>query len=232
MMDINKHKFFMLQILKDIYADIELSSILGFKGGTALLFFYDLARFSVNLDFNLLNSEKEKLAYKKIKKILLKYGTIFDEAIKFYGSIIVLNYGAGERKLKIEISNSQWESNYEIKNLLGITIKVMVESDMFAHKLCALLDRAEVANRDIFDSWFFMQNRTPINKKIVETRMEMPLSEYFQKCITHLEEMSNKGILNGLGELTTADMKNFVRNKLRTETISLLQFYKEFPILI
>ena len=232
MMDINKHKFFMLQILKDIYADIELSSILGFKGGTALLFFYDLARFSVNLDFNLLNSEKEKLAYKKIKKILLKYGTIFDEAIKFYGSIIVLNYGAGERKLKIEISNSQWESNYEIKNLLGITIKVMVESDMFAHKLCALLDRAEVANRDIFDSWFFMQNRTPINKKIVEIRMEMPLSEYFQKCITHLEEMSNKGILNGLGELTTADMKNFVRNKLRTETISLLQFYKEFPILI
>ena len=74
MMEINKHKFFMLQILKDIYADIELSSILGFKGGTALLFFYDLARFSVDLDFNLLNSEKEKLAYKKIKKYCLNTG--------------------------------------------------------------------------------------------------------------------------------------------------------------
>ena len=38
-MDINKHKFFLLQILKDIYSDTELSSTLGFKGGTALMFF-------------------------------------------------------------------------------------------------------------------------------------------------------------------------------------------------
>jgi len=60
MIDLNKHKFYLLQILKDIYTDIEISSSLGFKGGSALMFFYDLPRFSVDLDFNLLDIEKEK----------------------------------------------------------------------------------------------------------------------------------------------------------------------------
>lgn len=221
----------MMQILKDIYSDIELASSLGFKGGTALMFFYDLPRFSVDLDFNLLDTSKEQQVYDKVRAILLKYGKIFDEAMKFYGPIIVLDYGVGERKLKVEISNRQWDNSYETKNLLGVNMRIMVEADMFAHKLCALLDREEVTNRDIFDSWFFMQKQTPINALIVETRMQMPLSDYIQKCIDHLEAMSDKGMLNGLGELMTEDMKKFVRTKLRTETISLLRFYQQFPIL-
>ena len=108
----------MVQILKDIYSDIELASHLGFKGGTALMFFYELPRFSVDLDFDLLDIAKEKMVYEKVRKILLKYGKIFDETMKFYGPIIVLDYGAGERKLKIEISNRQWDNRYEIKNSL------------------------------------------------------------------------------------------------------------------
>lgn len=138
MVHINKHKFFLMQILKDIYSDIDLANCLGFKGGTALMFFYDLPRFSVDLDFNLLNPAKEKTVYEKVRKILSKQGKIFDEAMKFYGPIIVLDYGIGERKLKVEISNRQWDNHYEIKNLLGINMQVMVASDMFAHKLCAM----------------------------------------------------------------------------------------------
>lgn len=231
MIDLNKHKFFMLQILKDIYSDIELSSSLGFKGGTALMFFYDLPRFSVDLDFNLLIPRNEEIVYHKVQTILLKYGKIFDEAQKFYGPIIVLDYGTRERKLKVEISNRQFDNHYEIKNLLGINMQVMVKPDMFAHKLCALLDRATLTNRDIFDCHFFMQQRTPINKALVETRMEMSLDEYLQKVISKLDSMSDRGLLNGLGELMDETTKHFVRTKLRTETVDLLNFYKEFPII-
>jgi hypothetical protein len=110
-------------------------------------------------------------------------------------------------------------------------MKVMVQADMFAHKLCALLDRDSITNRDIFDCWFFMENQTPVNKSIVETRMNMPFSEYLQKCILVLERMNDKGLLQGLGELMDNEMKQFVRTKLRTETIGLLKNYKEFPIL-
>jgi len=231
MVDKNRHRFYLVQILKDIYSDLELANSLGFKGGTALMFFYNLPRFSVDLDFNLLDAYKEEIVYRKIHQILLKYGKIFDEAKKFYGPLIVLDYGKDERKLKVEISNRVFNNRYEIKNLLGINVKVMVQEDMFAHKLCALLDRNAIANRDIFDCWFFMQKQTPINKTIVETRMDMSLSDYLQACIEHLEGMSDQGLLQGMGELTDGKMKRFVKVNMRSELIKLMKFYKEYPIL-
>ena len=231
MININRHKFFLVQILKDIYSDIELANWLGFKGGTSLMFFYDLPRFSVDLDFNLINTDKVDFVYDKVRSILLKYGKITYEDKKFYGPILVLDYGVDERKLKVEISVRQFDNRYEIKNLLGINMKVLVQPDMFAHKICALLDRKTVTNRDIFDCWFFMQKQTPVNKSIIESRMEISYCDYLQKCIEALENMSDKGLLQGLGELMDNDLKHFVRTKLRTETIGLLKFYKDFPIL-
>ncbi|GHT54256.1 hypothetical protein AGMMS49982_18640 [Bacteroidia bacterium] len=231
MLDITKHKFYMVQVLKDIYSDAELANCLCFKGGTALMFFYELPRFSVDLDFNLLTPDTSDAVYQKIRKIVLKYGKIHDEAQKFYGSIIVLDYGIAERKLKIEISNRPGNNEYDICNLLGINIKVMTLSNMFSNKLCALLDRSSVINRDIFDCWFFMSRQTPINQEIVEQRMDKSLPNYLQECIDAMENLPNKSLLDGLGELVNPDIKAFIRNKLRTETITLLKFYKEFPII-
>lgn len=229
MLDINRHKFFLVQILKDIYSDIELASTLGFKGGTAMMFFYDLPRFSVDLDFNLITHDNQDLAYENVS-ILLKYGKIADEAKKFYGPVLVLDYGVGERKLKVELSNRFFDNRYEIKNFLGINVLVMVEEDMFAHKVCALLDRNTLTNRDIFDSWYFMQRQTPINTKLVETRMQMPYADYIRQCIVKLESMSDTGLLHGFGELMDTEIKTFVKTKLRKEAISLFRFYKDFPI--
>ena len=230
-MDINKHKYQMMQILKDVFSDAELSEVLAFKGGTALMFLYGLPRFSVDLDFNLLDNSKDEIVYGKMRNILFRYGTIDDEAKKFFGPIFVLDYGKGERKLKVEISNRQFDNHYEIKNLLGIDIRVMTKSDMFAHKLCALLDRNEITGRDVFDCWFFLKSSTPVNAHIVENRIGKPLHEYIQLCIEKMEKVSDKTIMNGLGELTDGDMKKFAKTKLRKETISLLSFFKEFPIL-
>jgi predicted nucleotidyltransferase component of viral defense system len=229
MIDINRHKFFLVQILKDIYTDIEVANYLGFKGGTALMFFYDLPRFSVDLDFNLIDVEKEDFVYGKIREILLKYGTIFDEAKKFYGPLIVLDYGMHERKLKVEISNRLFDDRYEIRNFLGINMKVMVQTDMFAHKLCALLDRNIIASRDIFDCWFFMQRQTLINKDIIEYRMGKPYNEYLEKCIEKIESISDNALLQGIGELMDDEMKKFVKTKMRSEVIRLLKLYIEFP---
>ena len=210
---------------------MEISSSLGFKGGTALMFFYDLPRFSVDLDFNLLDPAKEKLVYEKVRTILLKNGGIHDEAMKFHGPVIVLNYGYGERKLKVEISNRQWDDRYEVKNLLGIDMLVMKEPYMFAHKLCALLDCDEVTSHEIFDTWFFMQRRTLLSKRTVENRMQIPLDQYLQECINLLETVQDNKLLFGLGELMEEEMKKFVRTRLRSETISLLRLYSAYPLL-
>ena len=194
------------------------------------MFFFDLPRFSVDLDFNLLVDEKADLVYSRMRKILLKYGTIHDEAKKFYGPLLVLDYGFGERKLKVEISNRNFNDRYSVMNFLGINVRVMVPEDMFAHKLCALLDRNTLTPRDIFDCWFFAQKRTSLNGKIIESLMGMPLSDYLQTCIDQIEVFSDKKLLDGLGELMNPDMKKFVRTKMRTELVQLLNTYKAFPI--
>lgn len=230
-MNVSKHKSYLIRILKDIYEDVELGNRLGFKGGTALMFFYDLPRFSVDLDFHLIDLEQQDFVFDKIRSIVLKYGKIHDEAIKYYGLVIVLDYGSGERKLKVEISNRPFANHYEIKNLLGISMQVMTGPDMFAHKVCALLDRTSFTNRDLFDCWFFMQQQTTINKQIVEERMKKPLADYLQDCIDYLEKMSDRNMLQGIGELLDEDLKKFVKTKLRLEAIALFKIYMDMPLL-
>jgi predicted nucleotidyltransferase component of viral defense system len=229
--DINKHKFLLVSILKDIYSDTELATSLGFKGGTAQMLFYSLPRFSVDLDFNLIKPSKAKIVFAKVRNILLNYGNIKDEAEKHFGLLAVLDYGVNERNLKIEISNRRFPDRYEIKNYLGISVNVMAKPDMFAHKLCALLDRNMIAHRDIFDIYYFMKQKTPVNKNIVEERTTKSLDEYLNYCIENIEKVNNKQILDGLGELVDEKLKTFVRKKLKNETIHLLKMYKEFPLL-
>ncbi|MDR3327586.1 MAG: nucleotidyl transferase AbiEii/AbiGii toxin family protein [Prevotellaceae bacterium] len=230
MMDLQQHKFYISQILTDIYSDKKLAHCLGFKGGTALMFFHSLPRFSVDLDFNLIDTSHSEEVYQKLRNIVLKYGRIHDEAQKFFGDILVLDYGLNQRKLEIDISHRQENDEYEIKNFLGIGIKVMNISDMFAHKFIALLGRKELANRDIFDCWFLMSKQTPINKQIVETKTNKPFADYLQDCIDVLENYPKKSLLDRLGELVDEDMKSFVKNKLQQETITLLKLYQHFTL--
>ncbi|HHN47977.1 MAG TPA: nucleotidyl transferase AbiEii/AbiGii toxin family protein [Bacteroidales bacterium] len=229
MIDINRHKLLMVSLLKDIYDDIELATVLGFKGGTAHMLFYGLPRFSVDLDFNLLSQEKSKRAFQKIREILLQYGRIRDEAEKHFGLICVLDYGAGNRNLKIEISNRLFPDSYEIKNYLSIPMVVMTKKDMFAHKLCALLDRKVLTSRDVFDVYFYMKDQTPVNREIVELRMQMGFEEYMDACIERIEQQNPKKLLDGVGELIDEKLKSFVRTKLKQECLQLLRMYKTFP---
>lgn len=108
------------------------------------------------------------MVYNKVRTILTRFGTIDDEAKKLYGPVLVLNYGKGERMLKVEISVRQYPNHYEMRSLAGTDIRVMTMPDMFAHKLCAMGER--LSPRDIFDVWFFLQNHTEINEEIVVLR--------------------------------------------------------------
>ncbi|MDR0619434.1 MAG: nucleotidyl transferase AbiEii/AbiGii toxin family protein [Bacteroidales bacterium] len=230
MLNVDRHRLYLVEILKDIYSDRELAVSLGFKGGTAAMLFYGLPRFSVDLDFNLLNKEQSRTVYEKVRNILLKYGKIHDEAQKFLDDILSLDYGSEERNLKINISHRAEEyDEYEAKSFLGVEIKTMVISDMFAHKLITLLGREELVNNDIFDCWHFFKTGTPVNKNIVEKLSQKPLKEYLQDCIEMLQQPLKENLLNGTGYLIDVKMKSFVKNKLKEETIGYMQYYQQFP---
>ena len=221
--DISVHKNILFQILKDIYSDTTIAPPLGFKGGTAALMFFDLSRFSVDLDFDLLDENKEDYVFNRIGQIAKKYGSIKEMERKRFNLLFVLSYEDKARKIKIEINRRAFGSRYELKTNLGVSMLVMVREDMFAHKLIAMHERIGKTSRDIYDVWFFLEHRCPINKEIVEKRAGMIFSELMQKCIEQLEKMNNRNILNGLGEFLSDSQKDWARAKLRDETIFLLK---------
>lgn len=229
-MDKNKHKLYMAQILSLIFKNKDLCNVIAFKGGTSLMFFHNLNRFSTDLDFNLLDATKLDIVYDKVKSILTRFGTIDDEAKKLFGLVLVLNYGKGERMLKVEISIREYPNHYEMRSLAGTDIRVMTMPDMFAHKLCAMGER--LSPRDIFDVWFFLQNHTEINEEIVQLRTGKSVAEYAAWCAEHVREASPKLLMQGLGEvLNDAKSKTFVKNELIDETSSALELFSAFPII-
>ena len=228
-MDKQRHKLYMAQILSLIFKDKDLCNVVGFKGGTALMFFHNLPRFSTDLDFNLLDVSKQDVVYNKVRQILLRFGTIDDEAKKLYGPILVLNYGKGERMLKVEISNRQYDNHYETKTLAGTDIRVLTVPDMFAHKLCAMGER--LSPRDVFDVWFFLQQmHASVNENIIKERTGKTVSEYAAWCSQRVREASPKLLMQGLGEvIDDTRTKNFVKTRLIEETAQALELFATFP---
>lgn len=225
-LEIATHRDILIHVLKDIYTNLEIGPFLGFKGGTAAYLFYDLCRFSVDLDFDLLDEKEEDRIFESVQKILEKYGSVKEARKKRFSFFYLLSYSDkihNAYNIKVEINRRDFGSRYEIKSYLGIPMKVMIQEDMAAHKLVAMYERIGTTNRDIFDTWFFLKNNWPINEKIIEKRTGMTMKEFLQKCIDELESMSDRGILSGLGELLDAKQKAWVKEKLRIDTIFLLK---------
>ena len=218
-----KHKNILLQILKDIYSDTSISPYLGFKGGTAAMMFYDLPRNSVDLDLDLLDETKEVEIFQKIRQIISSYGKITDSSQQRFNLRNVISYDQKTQNIKVEVNLRQFGSKYEIKNLLGISMLVMVQEDMFAHKLMAMMERVGKTSRDIFDVQYFAKQNWPINKKIIEERSGVSFKEALEKGILQLEGMNNRYILDGLGELLTDSQKDSVKVKLKADTIFALK---------
>ena len=84
MLDQAKHRKIMIEILLEIFSNSKISHLLGFKGGTALYLFHNLDRFSVDLDFDLLDRDQEQFVFDELLQILSNFGEIKDQAIKHF----------------------------------------------------------------------------------------------------------------------------------------------------
>lgn len=225
------HKNILVQILIDIYSDTTISPYLGFKGGTAAYLFYELERFSVDLDFDLLDESKENYIFDQVEKILRKYGTIKEAQKKRFNLFFLLSYKNKEKNaqnIKIEINRRYFGSQYEVHFFNGVSMLVMTKEDMFAHKLVAMHERLRKTSRDIFDVWFFSKSNWEINRGIVEKRIKKSYKAFLEICIKELEEMNNSNILYGLGELLTEKQKTWAKSKLKLETTFQLKLRLEF----
>jgi len=232
MLNREKHQLIMGQILKDIYSDISIAPILGFKGGTCAYFFYNLPRFSVDLDFDLLvvTEENQRLVFEKIVSILSKYGEIKDQHIKRFTVFALISYGDDDHNIKVEINIRKLVKNikdyYEIKEYLGISMLVAKKDYLFASKLSALTLRAETAMRDVYDIYYFAKNNWDINVEVIKERTGKTIKEYLADCVDFVEKFKDNQMLQGLGELIDGEKeKMWVRNHLKSDTIFMLKNY-------
>lgn len=217
-----KHKNILVQILIDIYSDTTIAPYLGFKGGTAAYLFHNLERFSVDLDFDLLHLSKEEYVRERIEMILTSYGAIKESSRKKNNMFFLLAYNNKEKNaqnIKIDINRNLFGSEYEVRAFNGVSMIVMIQEDMFAHKLVAMHERIGETNRDIFDVWFFAKNNWGVTKQIIKTRTGLEYKDFLELCINELEGLKDTNILKGLGELVNEKQKAWVKSRLIIETL-------------
>lgn len=228
-MDKNRHLIFMRKLLREFFEDELLSSELRFKGGTAAMFFEGLPRFSTDLDFNLVSRSKQGEVMDRIVKIMSASGRIIDSADKRFGPVVVLDYGSGDRNLKVEVSNRWFDNHYVLRDFGQMLIPVMSRSDMLTHKLCAMSRRK--APRDVFDVWYFLSKGWGLNEYIIKERTGKGTEVFLESCSKSLSGMNPASMMMEIGELLDDSMKPFVRSgKLISECNVLLEDYMRFPV--
>lgn len=232
MLNKEKHQLIMGRILKDIYSDASISSLLGFKGGTCAYFFYGLPRFSVDLDFDLLvvNEENKKIVFEKVVKILEKYGAVKDSHIKRFTVFALLSYGQDDYNIKVEINVRETipdiRGRYEIKEYIGISMLAAKKDYLFASKLSALIARSETAMRDVYDIHYFAKNNWDIDDETVKFQTGKNTKEYLADCVALVENIKDNQIMQGLGEFINGEKeKDWVRKNLKADAVFMLKNY-------
>ncbi|MDO8340423.1 MAG: nucleotidyl transferase AbiEii/AbiGii toxin family protein [Candidatus Woesebacteria bacterium] len=232
-MDIKKHKINLTNILIDIYKDNLLSSNLGFKGGTGAMLFYNLPRFSVDLDFDIIkdteiigDQNKLKEITNRITKLLSKKYILKDQSTKYNTLFWLVSYGEGEHNIKIEVSTRNNPYNHYCNKLFyGVTVKLLDIKDMIAHKMVAFTERPSVANRDLFDMHFLLgsEHASDINYEIIKLRTGKDPKDFYKLLLNLIENINPNNILEGLGEVLTDSQKDWVKAKLLVELKGLIQ---------
>lgn len=222
-----KHQTAYIKILKAIYSDPMLATNLGFKGGTAAYLFHHLPRFSVDLDFDLINPDQKLLVFDTLNKTLSKIGQLKDATEKHYTLFFLLNYEKFNRNIKIEISKRPTPNQFEIKQYLGIPMLIMSKSDMVANKLSAFLTRKRFASRDLFDVWFFLKEGWGLNQNTLKSQTNLTYKQAMSKAIKKAENLKSTQLMQGLGELVDKKQQDWIKNNLIKEVVFHLKLYQK-----
>jgi hypothetical protein len=195
-------------ILNAIYSKIGKELV--FKGGTALMFFYGIERFSEDLDFTLngeidINKIKKEIMLKlellnfkpEIKDIKTKTGINFRISVQgpLYTSEISRCY------VKIEISDRQ---DIKLKPILKeispyyneippFTVFIMNPVEITSEKIRAIIKRNYA--RDVYDLYYLIKKEYRPKKELVNIKMEYYNEKFdlkiFKKALQNKKEIWN-----------------------------------------
>ncbi len=215
MLNTTIHKKEMIKLFLDILSNRNLSTTLGFKGGTALYLFYDLDRFSTDLDFNMID---EDFSTDEMTLEIEKSLKIEEYKNKRYTHFWLCSYSKGQHKIKVEVNKRKYPDRYDVKDFRGYSCKVLSQECIFAHKLCAITDRRVLQNRDLYDAWFMFSKNFEIEEEIIKLRTGESIGEYSKGIVKLIDKLpGNYNIRNGLGSVLDQGKRDWVKRSLLEE---------------
>lgn len=205
-------EYLQIIILNSIYKH-NYGKLMFFTGGTALRFFYNLPRFSEDLDFDTtdLDFGKFKNILGNIEKGLHKEGfssvisserrkNLFVAELNFIDLMRV--YGITDKRgldlmIKIEVYKPRWglETEANVLSLYGYNFSsiLLAKANMLSEKLLALLNRKR--GRDIYDMLFMLKKKFPFDKRVLKAnRIEGMPKEFILGYLRKLPEKELKSL--------------------------------------
>lgn len=207
--------YILVCLLNEIY--LHFDNRLIFKGGTALKYFYNLNRFSEDLDFSYTDTNDVSLIISKIKKVFDNFNKqypiieIENRTRKEKGKVVGINYilrirGPLNNKLNhlqninIDISvRNDVIKKPELKYFSPIysdipvfSVPLMEIHEIMAEKVSAISERTKM--RDIYDLYFliFIKNISYNEKLTVEKMQKRELVFKREKILEKLKNAENK----------------------------------------
>lgn len=184
----NAERDYLLELILYIISDFR--RFLVFKGGTALYKFYNLNRFSEDLDFDVVGKRfdidrlikrilrgleltgmsgtiYEKLEYgNEINIRLIVRGPLYDGS-KISMSRVTLNLSKRERP----ISTQERLLTPSYQDIPSFELSVLDDKEMVAEKIRCIMTREKA--RDVYDLWFMLKRGTVADISIVNKKLKI-----------------------------------------------------------
>lgn len=194
-------------ILNSIFKH-SLGKAMFFTGGTAMRFFYNMPRFSEDLEFDtpgLSFRDFIKLS-EYARKGLLKEGFSTEVSSEKRGNVYIAelhfkdvtkSYKITDTRgldlmIKIEVYKPSWklQSESDVLSLYGYNFSsILLEKGfVFSEKICALVNRG--MGRDIYDTLFMLRKRFPFNKNVLAANKIKGSPQ--EIILRHLNNLSQK----------------------------------------
>jgi predicted nucleotidyltransferase component of viral defense system len=177
-------EYLQIIILNSLYKH-SLAKALFFTGGTALRFFYNMPRFSEDLDFDTsgLTRKDFDALLESVKKGLANEGFSVNISSETRGGLCIAElyfkdlmktYELTDKRgmdvmIKIKVYRPSWDLRFQsgVISLYGYNFSfILLEKDyLLSEKLLALFNRRR--GRDIYDTLFMLRKKFPFNKEVL-----------------------------------------------------------------
>jgi len=196
-----------------------------FKGGTSLRLMYGSLRYSEDLDFNttlekgdlqklleqtLIESGKylPGLSYKELKTIKGYSGKIhFVSEVAPMPLTVKLDFSMREKT--IEKYESTISTEFPIKT--HSLVVTMTEAEILAEKIRTVFQREK--GRDIYDIWFLLNKKTPLNSRLVNTKFKLINKKFsLDEVRKHILGFNKNVLEKDLFKFLPFDQRTIVKN--------------------